>query len=130
MTAVRLIKKTGQSRTKKPWNEVSDSFPSVEAAGALMEGFSETSDSGRMTKWELKEHEVARWLGCSPYIHRVKFDGKVWLGNPKQVYEWPGFGTCQISFEKNTGHLRVKFRTFIAGYGRLDAGETTPPSLN
>lgn len=127
-TAVRLIKKAAHNRSKKPWTEITDSVPSLEAVQTLMEGF-DKSESARMMTWELKSLDVAKWLGCSPFVHRVKFDGKVILGNAKQVYAWAGFDSCQVRFEKKTGQLRCKFRTFMAGSGRPLPGQTTPPSL-
>jgi hypothetical protein len=126
--AVPLIKHKAHNYQRKPWTEIEDLLP-VEVAEKFMDGFPAKSQSEHYIKWELKDIEVARWLECGPYIHRVKFDGWTLGKRASSVYAWAGFDSCQVELERSTGILQVRIRTFVAGYGRPKAEETFPPSL-
>jgi hypothetical protein len=129
--AIKAIKKTAHNRAKKPWTEISESLPNTEAAFTLFEGCQSSSDTARLTKWELRGTDIAAWLGTSQFVHPVKFDGKLWcLGGVKpKIHAWAAYETLQVKFEKKTGHLTLKFHTFMAGCG-LPNGCDFPPQLN
>jgi hypothetical protein len=129
--ATRAIKKSAHNRQKKPWTEVSDSLPSVEASLELLAGFQSASDTKTMVKWELYGNAIHQCLGMEPYIHPVKFDdtfsplvvlltavsshkhlgiltqtGKllVFRGGPMpKIHAWVAFETVQIKYESRQG---------------------------
>ena len=130
--AIKAIKKAAHNRAKKPWTEISESLPNTEAALALFEGYHSSSDTPRLTKWELRGADISAWLGTSQFVHPVKFDGKIWCLSGREtpkIHAWAAYETLQVKFEKKTGHLTLKFRTFTAGYGLPD-GSDFPPQLN
>lgn len=128
--ATKTIKKTGHTFSKKPWTEISESLPDEAAALALMGGYEAKSNTARMIKWEFSD--VANWLGTSPFIHPVKYEGRIltFPGEPvPKVYLWASYETVQIKFEKKTGHLTLKFRTYASGDGKRDDGVDAPLNL-
>jgi len=129
-TAKKLIKKTAHNRSKKPWTELSEQVPDLAACLELFSGFATTSETARLLKWELSGAEIAHWLNMTdePYVHPVKFDGKVWAfaGAKVHIYAWAGFETLQAKYEKKTGNLQLKFRTYMVGAGNPN-GSGGPP---
>lgn len=130
-TAKKMIKKSAHNRSKKPWTELSEQVPDLAACLELFSGFAPTSETARLLKWELSGTEIVHWLNMTdePYVHPVKFDGKVWAfaGAKVHVYAWAGFETLQAKYEKKTGNLQLKFRTYMAGTGHPN-GSGGPPS--
>ena len=130
--AIKAIKKTTHNFARKSWNEISESLPNTEAALTLFEGCCLSSDTARMIKWEQRGADISAWLGTSQFVHPVKFDGKIWCLSGREtpkIHAWAAYETLQVKFEKKTGHLTLKFRTFTAGYGLPD-GSDFPPQLN
>jgi hypothetical protein len=130
--AIKAIKKTAHNWKRKPWTEISESLPNTEAALTLFEGYHSSSDTARLTKWELRGADISAWLGTSQFVHPVKFDGMIYVvcggyETPK-IHAWAAYETLQVKFEKKTGHLTLKFRTFMTGYGIPD-GSDFPPQL-
>lgn len=133
--AVRAIKTSAHNRQKKPWSLVWDRLPNLAAAMTLFEELAVDSDSARQIKWILHDGDaIAQWLGGTnnKYVPNVKFDGKVLcIGNFKpKVYAWASYESLEAKFEKKTGLLSLKFRTFLAGTG-LPSGQdnASPPFL-
>jgi hypothetical protein len=130
-SAIKAIKKSAHNRQKSPWTQIAESLPNTEAALALFANCIPSSDTARLTKWELNGDAIHNWLGISPCIHPVKFDGKLWAfaGGPKpKIHAWAAFETLQAKFEKKTGHLTLKFHTYMMGCGIPD-GFGMPPTI-
>jgi hypothetical protein len=128
---IKAIKKAAHNRAKKPWTEISESLPNTEAALTLFEGYPSSSDTARLIKWDLRGGDISAWLGTSQFVHPVKFDGKLMcLGGVKpKIHAWAAYETLQAKFEKKTGHLTLKFHTFMAGCG-FPNGTDFPPHLD
>jgi hypothetical protein len=128
---IKAVKKAAHNRAKKPWTEISESLPNTEAALTLFEGYPSSSDTARMTKWDLRGADISAWLGTSSFVHPVKFDGKlICFGGVKpKIHAWAAYETLQVKFEKKTGHLTLKFRTFMAGCG-FPNGTDYPPHMD
>jgi hypothetical protein len=131
-STIKAIKKAAHNRAKKPWTEISESLPNVEAAVALFAGCHSSSNTPRMTKWELSGAAIATWLGTSQFVHPVKFDGKLMCfgGVKPKIHAWATYETLQVKFEKKTGHLTLKFRTFMVGCGNPDGVNDFPPRFD
>jgi hypothetical protein len=130
-SAIKAIKKSAHNRQKSPWTEISDSLGNTEAALALFADCIPSSDTARFIKWELNRDDIHNWLGISPIIHPVKFEGKLlgFRGGPKpKIHAWAAYETLQAKFEKNTGHLTLKFHSFMVGAGIPD-GSGMPPTI-
>ena len=126
--ATAQIKKTAHSKPKKPYTTISDMVPDTSSAMALFAPFVPISDTSRMIKWKLTDcHEITSWLENEKgngYIHPVKFEGKVYcFGNSKpKIYAWAQFDSLEAKYEKKSGALTLKFRTFLAATGKTHDG--------
>jgi hypothetical protein len=131
-SAIKAIKKAAHSGVKKPKTDISESLPNAEAARALFaDTCNPSSDTARLTKWELSGTDISTWLGTSPFVHPVKFDGRVICarGSTPKIHAWAAYKQLQAKFEKKTGHLTLKFQTYMAGSG-LPNGSDMPPFMD
>ena len=74
--------------------------------------------------WTQTRLNLTAWLGMGETVHPVAFDGKVWCfaGQRPSIYAHAGIESLEVKFEPSANLLTLKFRPFLAGTGRPEAG--------
>lgn len=121
------VKKTAHNWKNRPVTEISEELPTAQAAIDLFQGHKEINKNQRSLKWELDSDQTLEWLGseASKYIHPVKFDGKVVcsIGQTPSVYAFASYDSMMAKYERNTGMLTLKFKTYTSGTGHLPGSD-------
>jgi hypothetical protein len=113
---LKAVKKTAHNQRKKPWTEIHESLPSYECLTQLMEGYKPVSETSRLIKYELRDGEVHRWLGCEAIIPKCKFDGYCLVFRGEKMPDIKtdaAFEKVEIKYDRKQGQLSLKFRTYM-----------------
>jgi hypothetical protein len=126
--ASERIKETIHTDRNKPYTAVIAESSFAEASIlALMADYIPIKTTNTMMIWLLEEEQILDWFHIrdTPYIHPVANEIATicfkWEKNPT-VYAHAKMEQVEIKWERKTGTLQLKFRTWVVGFGR-------PPSF-
>jgi hypothetical protein len=133
--AFSLIQDTTHSEQKKSWTEVRLTCPFGAHRSALfhlLAGFSPAVNTVHTIRWNLVGSQVTDWLLCPRHVHPVKYKDQVkyWCvtGMLPLVYAWAALEKVEVTYEKHSHLLKLKFRTCLAGTGMPVPTVQGPPT--
>jgi len=119
------IKKKGHNWKGRPSTEITEIVPTLENVRELMAGYKEVNKTARSYRWQMNGDQIVEWLGCSKYVHPVKFDGKVvcTIGQTASVYAFAGYVSMLAKYEQGTNTLTLTVKTRTAGTGNIPGSD-------